>query len=248
MAEEQFKRRVNQKRKIIMAKDKKTALPNLSLVENWIFDLDNTIYPAACNLFAQIDQRMGEFVSDFLGLSLEEAKIIQKQYYYDHGTTLSGLMIRHDMEPANFLDYVHKIDVSHLPQDPALDDKLARLPGRKLIFTNGTVAHAENVLNHMGVRHHFSDIVDIVATDYVPKPHQKAYDCLISRTGIDPTKSALLEDIARNLEPAHLMGMKCILIATDNEWASIGSDGDHIHHVADELGVFLDAALSVIRG
>ena len=146
------------------------SLTPFARVTTWIFDLDNTLYPSECNLFAQVDQRMGQFIAELLGVSYEEAKRVQKDYYYRYGTTLAGLMREHKLPPERFLDFVHDIDLAPVCEAPELGAALARLPGRKFIFTNGSRAHAERVAEKLGVLHHFDELFDIVAGDYVPKP------------------------------------------------------------------------------
>ena len=217
-------------------------------VDTWIFDLDNTLYPASCRLFDQIDQRIGEFVSRLLSVDAAEARRIQKGYYLKYGTTLRGLMTIHDIAPADFLDYVHDIDHTPVPCNPALDETLHALPGRKLVFTNGTVMHAEKVLARLGVTHHFGDIFDIVHSDYIPKPEIGPYRKFVAQTGIDPKRSAMFEDIARNLEVPHQLGMTTVLVTSgdNNDAAQVnalhgGEDRPHVHHVTDDLVGFLRA-------
>lgn len=221
--------------------------PDFAHVDTWIFDLDNTLYPAHCDLFAQIDIRMGEFISDFLGTDRTEAKRIQKHYYHTYGTTLHGLMSQHGMDPAPFLDYVHDIDHSVLAADAMLDEALTRLPGRKLVFTNGSVRHAEAVLGKIGVTHHFDDIFDIVAADYVPKPQAATYERFVRTTQIAPGTAAMFEDIAVNLREAHALGMRTVLVRSPAdkkpahavEWDGAGADEPHVHHIAEDLAAFL---------
>jgi putative hydrolase of the HAD superfamily len=215
-------------------------------VESWIFDLDNTLYPASCRLFDQIDLRIGQFVSGLLGVDLTEARRIQKGYFYQYGTTLRGLMTVHSVDPDDFLDYVHDIDHTPVPCNPALDQALHALPGRKLVFTNGTIRHAEKVLARIGVPHHFGDIFDIVHSDYIPKPDIGPYRKFIAETGIVPESAAMFEDIARNLEAPHQLGMTTVLVTSpDNKDAAHlnalhgGAGEAHVHHVTDDLATFL---------
>ena len=206
----------------------------------WVFDLDNTLYPRDCNLFAQIDVRMKTFIGNLLNVDVEEAHRIQKQYFRTHGTTLRGLMDNHGLKPEEFLDYVHDIDVTPVPPNPALNDVLYQIDGRKLIFTNGSVAHAENVLGRLGVRHHFEGIFDIIAADYVPKPERLAYEVFVAEHDIDPTRAVMLEDIARNLQPAHEMGMTTVWLRSDHDHSATGAKGDHVHHIIDGLVEWLE--------
>lgn len=215
-------------------------------IDTWVFDLDNTLYPASCRLFDQIDVRMGEFLARLLKVDHAEAKQRQKQLFYKYGTTLRGLMVEHGVGPDGFLDYVHDIDHAPVPPNPALDEALHALPGRKLVFTNGTVTHAEKVLARIGVTHHFGDIFDIVHSDFIPKPEMAPYRKFVTQTGIRPETSAMFEDIARNLEAPHELGMTTVLVVSpenrDAEHlnrATGGTNKVHIHHITDDLAGFL---------
>ena len=233
-----------------MSEDTKQRLknPDFLHIETWVFDLDNTLYPPECDLFSQVDVRMRDFISDYLNVDSEEARRLQKHYYVEHGTTLSGLMKVHDLSPKAFLDYVHQIDVSHIAPAEELNQAIERLPGRKVIFTNGTVAHAENVTEQLGITHHFDAVYDIVAVDYTPKPAPQAYMRFVSGTGIDPTRSAMFEDIARNLLAPHDLGMTTVWVRPGEpgpekhqQMSHEGADGDHVHHVTDDLTEFLQS-------
>lgn len=207
---------------------------------NWIFDLDNTLYPPSTALFAQIDRRMREYIAEFLGLDLDAAFRLQKSYFREYGMSLRGLMERHGMEPGPFLDFVHDIDLSPLAPVPALADALARLPGRKLVFTNAPAAHAERVLDRLGITAHFSAIFDIADAGYLrPKPEPETYTRLIRRHAVDPAQSVMVEDMARNLVPAAALGMTTVWVRTDHDIAALGGDGAHIHHVVDDLVAWL---------
>jgi putative hydrolase of the HAD superfamily len=223
------------------------ASPGFGHVTTWIFDLDNTLYPAECNLFAQVDQKMGEFVSRMLDIPFEEARYLQKHYYRKFGTTLNGLMNVHKLDPKPFLDYVHDIDLAPIPESPLLSAAIGRLPGRKLIFTNGTIEHAERVAGKLGILHHFEDIYDIVASDYVPKPKPAPYDKFLALHGINPRAAAMFEDMPHNLEVPHALGMETVLIKSptfdhplQHEIAGWARPPAHIHHVTGNLTQFLD--------
>ena len=213
--------------------------------ETWIFDLDNTLYPERCNLFAQIDKQMGAFITEFLGVDLTEAKTIQKRYFLEHGTTLNGLMHHHGMDPSTFLNFVHDIDYSPVLRDDRLNDALEELPGRKLIFTNGTVAHADAVLDRIGIAHHFDGIFDIVAADYKPKPNAEPYHKMIEAFAVDPNGAVFVEDMAKNLTVPAEMGMKTVWVKTKADWSSMGAEGGHVQHVTDDLTDWLHA---LVRG
>lgn len=211
------------------------GMPPLDHVTDWVFDLDNTLYPASCNLFAQVDVRIGQYIETLLDLDPIEARRVQKTYFRENGTTLRGLMDNHQIDPADFLDHVHAIDYSPVPPSPRLDQVLSDLNGRKLIFTNGSVRHAENVMERLGVAHHFADIFDIVAADYQPKPEPEPYRELIRRYGLTAASTVLFEDIARNLAPAAALGMTTVWVRTDIGWSGDGAAEDYVHHVADDL-------------
>ena len=210
--------------------------PDLSHVETWIFDLDNTLYSEASDFFSLIEERMTTFVAERLGLDHDRAYSLQKAYFHSHGTTLSGLMEVHGIEPAEFLDYVHAIDLSRLSPNPALATALARLPGRRLVYTNGSKSHAERVLERLGIADQFEDVHDITQANYRPKPYRDAYELLLSRHAIEPGKSAMFEDVARNLEVPHALGMTTVLIA------EAPSDLAHVHHTTENLAEFLASA------
>lgn len=215
--------------------------------KTWIFDLDNTLYPASCDLFAQIDVRMGAFISDFLQVDLTEARRVQKHYFKEHGTTLNGLMTEHGLEPGAFLDFVHDIDHSPVRAAPELERAIGDLPGRKIILTNGTCSHAQAVMGRLGVAHHFEAIYDIVATGYRPKPQAHAFQYVIEVDGLDPKRSVMFEDIVRNLEVPHDLGMTTVLVRAkgphpDDHLGLTGTGEEkHVHHVTDDLAAFLGA-------
>jgi putative hydrolase of the HAD superfamily len=206
---------------------------------DWIFDLDNTLYSETCNLFGQVEVRIKSFVAEFLNLELEAAFKVQKQYFRDYGTTLRGLMECHDVDPVVYLDHVHDIDLDVVPPNPDLNKALQALPGRKIIFTNADLGHAERVMERLGVSHHFEAVFDIVACDYVPKPDPAVYQALVDQYDLEPQRTVMVEDMARNLKPAADMGMTTVWVRSNNDWGREGSDGDYVHHVADDLTAWL---------
>ncbi|MEO5337126.1 MAG: pyrimidine 5'-nucleotidase [Magnetospirillum sp. WYHS-4] len=201
----------------------------------WVFDLDNTLYPASCDLFARIDERMKAWIADFLGVDHEEAFRVQKLYFREYGTTLRGLMDRHGVEPEPYLDYVHDIDVSAVQPNPRLGRALAALPGRKLVFTNGSVRHARRVTDRLGVTHLFETVFDIASADYVPKPDPAVYRQLVADHDLDPSGTVMVEDMARNLEPAAAMGMTTVWVDAGTPWSREGSDQPYVHYAAGDL-------------
>jgi putative hydrolase of the HAD superfamily len=220
---------------------------DFSHVTDWVFDLDNTLYPHHIDLFAQIDKNMTAYVSDLLGLDFGEARALQKKYYLDHGTTLSGLMLHHGIDPNHFLDAAHAIDYSPLRADAALADAIKALPGRKFIFTNGTVKHAEAAARALGVLDHFEDIFDIVAADFVPKPANATYDKFASLHRVDTRNAAMFEDLPRNLAVPKILGMKTVLILPEpghkglERWEQFDEDDGNIDFVTNRLSDFLEA-------
>jgi putative hydrolase of the HAD superfamily len=211
-------------------------------VDTWIFDLDNTLYPASCRLFDQMHVRMSDFIRDTFNVDEAEALRRRRDYYLKYGTTLRGLMVEHDMQPAAFLDYVHDIDYSAVPRLENLGAAIKALPGRKLIFTNGTTGHANRVMKRLGVEHHFEAVFDIVDSDYIPKPDRAPYDKFKARHAVDPTHAAFFEDIAQNLEAPHDMGMTTVLITSENLTAQPEPDAkqkNYVHHITDDLTEFL---------
>lgn len=215
----------------------------LEHIETWIFDLDNTLYPSTAELFAEVDQRMGEFIAGLLDLDYAEARKLQKHYFREYGTTLRGLMNHHDVDPRAFLDHVHQVDVSRLTPDARLGTVLEKLDGTRIIFTNSTVRHTHSVLTRLGIADRFHHVHDIVAAAFLPKPDPRAYRDLVRQYDVDPTKAVLFEDVPRNLEPAHALGMTTVLVKSHHEWSQMGDDGPHIHHVTDDLAAWLDARI-----
>ncbi|MFA5951256.1 MAG: pyrimidine 5'-nucleotidase [Hyphomicrobium sp.] len=214
----------------------------------WIFDLDNTLYPAECNLFAQVDHRMGEFIAKQLGVPYVYARHLQKTYYRQFGTTLTGLMQVHKMDPAAFLAYVHDIDLSCLPEAPALRHEIRQLEGRRLIYTNGSRRHAERVAEKLGVLDLFEDICDIAACEYVPKPEAEAFNRMIRRHAVLAREAAMFEDMPHNLVTPHDFGMTTVLVHSAyldhpvqeqmKRWTELP---DHIHHMTENLTGFLES-------
>lgn len=207
----------------------------------WVFDLDNTLYPAHLDLFSQIDARMRAFIAAYLGLDLDEARRLQKQYFNEFGTSLRGMMERHGMDPAAYLEHVHEIDLSALSADPVLNQALSRLPGRKFIFTNASAQHAERVIDRLDICHHFEGIFDIVDAQFRPKPDIETYSRLIERYNLDPAKTVMVEDMARNLHPASMLGMTTVWVRTGSEIGAADADDETIDHTVDDLTVWLTA-------
>ncbi|QIG96760.1 pyrimidine 5'-nucleotidase [Bradyrhizobium sp. 6(2017)] len=215
-------------------------------VETWVFDLDNTLYPHHVNLWQQVDARIGEFVSNWLKVTPEEARRIQKDYYLRYGTTMRGMMTEHGVQADDYLAYVHKIDHSPLQPNPAMGAAIAKLPGRKLILTNGSVDHVDAVLDRLGITNHFDGVFDIIAADLEPKPAPQTYQKFLRLHDVDPAKATMFEDLARNLVVPHELGMTTVLVVPDGSqevvretWELEGRDAAHVDHVTDDLTGFL---------
>jgi putative hydrolase of the HAD superfamily len=225
--------------------------PAFAHITDWVFDLDNTLYPRECNLFAQIDLLISDYMVTATGLPYAEARALQKAYYRDHGTTLHGLMLHHGVDPNHFLKTVHAIDYSGVPAHPGLADALKALPGRRFILTNGDVGHASAVLDKVGAAGLFTDIFDIRAMSYKPKPLPEAYESFFKLHGIDARKAAMFDDLEKNLLVPHETGMITVHVvaAEDFEheqveaWELGRRDAPHIHHVTDDLAAFLRSAI-----
>ncbi len=215
--------------------------------EAWIFDLDNTLYPRATNIFRQVDERIRLYVRRLLDVDEAEAEKIQKTFYKAHGTTLRGLMLNHNVDPDEFLEFVHNIDHSVVKPDPALGDAIKRLPGKKYIFTNGSRRHAEKVAERLGFTDHFEDIFDIVAANLVPKPERETYERFVNRFRVEPELAAMFEDLTRNLVVPKSVGMTTVLVVPPGtrevfhgEWEYEGRDDDHVDFVTDDLARFVE--------
>jgi putative hydrolase of the HAD superfamily len=219
-------------------------------IDTWVFDLDNTLYPHHVNLWQQVDARIGEFVSAWLKITPGQARAIQKDYYRRYGTTMRGMMTEHGVRADDYLAYVHKIDHSPLQPNPAMGAAIARLPGRKLILTNGSTDHASAVLSRLGIGEHFEAVFDIIAAELEPKPAPQTYQKFLRDYGVLPKTSAMFEDLARNLVVPHQLGMTTVLVVPDGtqevvreDWELEGRDAAHVDHVTDDLTGFLQKVI-----
>lgn len=209
--------------------------------ETWVFDLDNTLYPAADDLFAQVGARIRDYIVDYLDIDLEAAHDLQKRYFHEYGTSLRGLMLRHRMDPGPYLEFVHDVDLSGIDANPALNDALGALSGRKIVFTNADRGHAERVMDRLGIAGHFEAIFDIADADFIPKPDPGPYGAMIRRHGLTPAQSIMIDDIARNLEPAAEQGMTTVWLRNETDWGRTGAGDGHVHHIAENLTDWLRA-------
>lgn len=214
-------------------------------VDHWIFDLDNTLYSHEAKVWPQVDERITLFLTELFGLDGLSSRALQKYYYQRYGTTLKGLMEEHGVDPGDFLDFAHQIDLTLLDPNPALGDAIAALPGRKLILTNGSRGHAENVAGKLGILHHFEDIFDIVQAGFLPKPERATYENFLAKHAVDPGRAAMFEDIEKNLVVPSALGMKTVLIIPRTPdpfreaWEQVAVEAGHVHHVTADLTGFL---------
>jgi len=237
-----------------MPQTDKRASRGFDHVETWVFDLDNTLYPHHLNLWGQVDARIRSYIAGFLKISEDEAFRLQKDYYRRYGTSMRGLMIEHGMQPDNYLEVVHQIDHSPIEPNPALGAALEKLPGRKLILTNGTRKHADAVMQRLAIHDRFEAVFDIVAAELEPKPSPQTYDRFLALHGVVPARAAMFEDLARNLEVPHGLGMTTVLVVPSGtrvvlreEWELEGHDAAHVDHVTDDLTGFLDQIAAMRR-
>tara|TARA_B110000014_G_scaffold111770_1_gene76651 strand:+ start:37 stop:708 length:672 start_codon:yes stop_codon:yes gene_type:complete len=214
-------------------------MKDLRLIKFWLFDLDNTLYSGKTKVFEQIDKKMSKYISEKLNVDINEAKKIQKSYFYQYDTTLRGLVKNHKIDAEDFLDFVHDINIDFLKEDLDLAKELEKLDGKKIIFTNGSKKHAINITQKLGVGKYFDDIFDIVESDFIPKPSIQPYKKLIEKHKIDPNLCVFVEDIARNLKPAYEMGMKTVWIENEEPWAKKFSDSEFVNYKTNNLSEFL---------
>lgn len=215
-------------------------------IDDWVFDLDNTIYPATSGLFARVAQRMTLWIMAHFSIPEDEANALKTRLFRTYGTTMCGLMKEFNLPSEGFLAYVHEIDLSDIVPDPMLSSALAALPGRKHIYTNGTSRHATRILEAFGIRQHFEVIFDIVAANHLPKPAPSAYDQFVKLAGIVPAKAVMIEDMACNLAPAAALGMQTVWLASDDDWARAGSDEAYVQFVAKDVKDLL-ASLTQVK-
>lgn len=213
--------------------------PDLRHIDVWVFDLDNTLYPAECEYMALIEGRMTDFVMRQTGLAYDAARALQKGYYHEHGTTLAGLMAHHGVDPQAFLDEVHEVSMDRLVPDSELRAAIARLPGRRLVFTNGGSRHAERVLDRLNLNDLFEDTFHLEAAEFLPKPNLASYESMTRKHGVDPRRASFFEDSEKNLKPAFEIGMTTIMVGPKAE----ASSADFVHHRTRHLTPFLNAAL-----
>ena len=212
---------------------------NLKKIKNFIFDCDGVLYQDLEAVFGQVSKKMTKYISEKLNLSLEKAKELQTNYFHKYNTSLNGLMIHHDVNPEDFLRYVHDINLDFMKKDYTLREELMKLDGKKLIFTNGSHEHVKNITKHVGIDDLFDGIFDITDCNLIPKPSIEPYKKLIEKFDIIPEETIFIEDIAKNLEPAKKLGMKTAWLINDEYWGKRDSDKDFIDLKIKNLSSFL---------
>jgi putative hydrolase of the HAD superfamily len=217
--------------------------PRFAHIRDWIFDLDNCLYPASAGLFSLIDQRMGAYIERLLGCDPIEARRVQKAHFHEHGTTLAGLMKEHGIDPHDFLGHVHDIPLDRIARDDRLARALGRVPGRKFVFTNGDAPYARRVLEAIGVHGHFDELHDIHASELRPKPDPHGYELLCDRFGIDPRHALLADDMVQNLAPAKALGMTTIWVDNGSERGNHGYDERVVDVRVTDVGEWLESIL-----
>ena len=217
--------------------------PRFAHVRDWIFDLDNFLYPASTGLFALIDERMGAYIQRLLDCDAVEARRVQKAHFHEHGTTLAGLMKQLDVDPHDFLNDVHAIPLDRISRNDRLGRALEKLPGRRFIFTNGDAPYARRVLEAIGINHHFDDLHDIHASDLRPKPDRHGYELLCERFGIGPARALLADDMAQNLKPAKELGITTVWVDNGSERGGHGYEEDFVDHRIDDVADWLESIL-----
>src|SRR3954468_24984237 len=215
--------------------------PRFAHIRDWIFDLDNCLYPASTGMFGLIDERMGAYIQRLLDCDRAEARRVQKSHFHQHGTTLAGLMKEHGVDPHDFLDDVHAIPLDRVERDERLGQSLSRLPGRKFVFTNGDAPYARRVLRPIGVDSDFDELHDIHASELRPKPDPHGYRLLCERFGIDPARALLADDMVQNLKPAKALGMTTIWVDNGSERGDHGFDKSVVDERVTSLAQWLES-------
>ncbi len=214
-------------------------MKDLIKIKYWIFDLDNTLYSGQTKVFDQVDKKMSSYISKKLNINIDEARKLQKDYFQKYSTTLAGMIKHHKIDANEFLEFVHDINLDFLKKDKELENQISKISGRKFIFTNGSKAHAENVTKKIGINKLFDGVFDIVEANFIPKPSMRAYKELIEKYKIEPQYCIFIEDIARNLKPAHELGMKTVWIKNDEPWAAEFSNESFVNYRIENLTNFL---------
>ena len=214
-------------------------MKELKNIKNILFDCDGVLYKDLEAVFGQVSKRMTNYISKKLKLNIQKAKELQTNYFHKYNTSLNGLMIHHDIEPADFLKYVHDIDLTFMEKDLILREQLESLNLKKFIFTNGSKEHAANITKHLGIDDQFNGIFDIVDAEFSPKPEAKAFDLMIKKFEIDPKETIYIEDIAKNLSIAKIRGSTTVWLINNEYWGTKESNKEYIDYKIENLSLFL---------
>ena len=214
-------------------------MKELKNIKNILFDLDGVLYQDLESVFGQVSKRMTEYISKKLNLNLKKAKELQTNYFHKYNTSLNGLMIHHNIEPEDFLKYVHNIDLSFMSKDTVLRNELENLNLKKFIFTNGSKDHANNIITHLGINDLFDGLFDIVDSEFSPKPTAKAFDLMVKKFKINPKETLYIEDIAKNLSIGKERGTITAWLINDEYWGKKESDKEFIDFKVENLSLFL---------
>jgi len=214
-------------------------MKELKNIKNILFDCDGVLYQDLEAVFGQVSKRMTNYISKKLNLDIKKAKELQTKYFHKYNTSLNGLMIHHDVQPKDFLKYVHDIDLAFMDKDLVLREELINLNLKKFVFTNGSKEHVENIIKHLGIEDQFNGIFDIVDAEFHPKPEAKAFDLMVKKFKIDPKETLYIEDIAKNLSIAKVRGSATVWLINDEYWGKKESDKDYIDYKIENLSLFL---------
>ena len=208
-------------------------------IKNFIFDCDGVLYNDLEKVFGQVSKKMTEYIAKKLNLDLKKAKELQTNYFHKYNTSLNGLKIHHEINPDEFLKYVHDINLDFLEKDLVLRKELLKLEAKKIVFTNGSNDHVANITKHLGIDDLFDGVFDIVDCNFIPKPAIESYEKLSKKFNINPNETLFIEDIAKNLEPAKKLGMKTVWLVNNEYWGKKDSDKDFIDLKIKNLSSFL---------
>ncbi len=214
-------------------------MKKLKNIKNILFDCDGVLYQDLESVFGQVSKRMTNYISNKLNLDIKKAKELQTNYFHKYNTSLNGLMIHHNIEPKDFLKYVHDIDLTFMNKDLVLKEELKNINLKKFVFTNGSKEHVKNIIKHLGIEDQFNGIFDIVDAEFHPKPEPKAFDLMVNKFNIDPKETLYIEDIAKNLSIAKIRGSTTVWLINNEYWGKKESDKEYIDYKIENLSLFL---------
>ena len=208
-------------------------------IKNIIFDCDGVLYKDLDAVFGQVSKKMGEYISRKLNVDLKKAKELQRNYFHQYNTSLNGLMIHHKIDPHEFLEYVHDIDLNFLKKDTVLREELLKLDAKKFVYTNGSRDHVNNITKHLGIDDLFDGVFDIVDGQFIPKPQIEPFKVLIKKFAINPEETVFIDDIAKNLSVKKELNLKTVWLINNEYWGKQDSDKNYIDVKIENLTSFL---------